>query len=239
MRGRETNHRGTEGTEEGLGGSWVGAASVCFWLAVGGCGAGEVGVTATVGLRAPFVGGHAMVGVFDHAARPVEGKQLAAWGEEVKGQEGHHGYDWAMPVGTPVLAAHPGKVAEAGATAPFVCPIDGRLVEDQLVVRLVQEVGDGRVETSYAHLSEIGVRVGQVVEAGEVIGASGNTGCSKGPHLHLAVARATGGPLAAARPVDPYGWRGEGEPAGPIGAGRERLWGVGAEPPLGFPAGGR
>ncbi len=54
----------------------------------------------------------------------------------------------------------------------------------------------GRYETLFAHLSEINVEVGDIVEKGDIIGAIGSTGRSTGPHLHYEV-------LKDGIPVDP------------------------------------
>ena len=43
------------------------------------------------------------------------------------------------------------------------------------------------LSSTYGHLSVITAKVGQEVSAGDVVGLSGNTGSSTGPHLHVAV----------------------------------------------------
>jgi LysM repeat protein len=87
---------------------------------------------------------------------------------------GHRGIDIGLSEGTAVVAADTGTVTFAG---PNVWCY-GNLV--------VINHGNG-AETFYAHLSAIGVYPGQVVYQGNVIGSSGNTGCSSGPHLHFEI----------------------------------------------------
>lgn len=87
----------------------------------------------------------------------------------------HRGIDIAVPVGTPIKTTISGRVIYAGWNNQGY----GNLVI----------VENGPWRTYYAHLSEIPVQVGQWVEAGEVIGLSGNTGNSTGPHLHYEVRR--------------------------------------------------
>lgn len=82
---------------------------------------------------------------------------------------GHNGEDYGMPVGTPILAPHHGKVIEAQFDSGY-----GNYVK----------IEDGAQGSVLAHLSKIEVTVGQVVGEGQRIGLSGNTGNSTGPHLH-------------------------------------------------------
>lgn len=82
----------------------------------------------------------------------------------------HQGIDFPKPSGTPVLATAPGEVKRAGWGGAY-----GRLVEI---------THDNGVSTRYAHMSKIGVKVGQRVEAGQEIGFVGSTGRSTGSHLH-------------------------------------------------------
>lgn len=86
---------------------------------------------------------------------------------------GHIALDFGAAEGTPVHSTMGGKVIYAG-------------WNDQGYGNLVI-VENGPYKTYYAHLSSIPVAVGQQVQAGDWIGASGNTGNSTGPHLHYEV----------------------------------------------------
>jgi murein DD-endopeptidase MepM/ murein hydrolase activator NlpD len=94
----------------------------------------------------------------------------------------HHGVDLDVPTGTPVGAMAGGRVRFAGVMRGF-----GN------VVWIDHSVG---VLSVYAHLSEINVREGQSVGAGDVLGLSGASGSVTAPHLHFEVWR-------WGRPVDP------------------------------------
>jgi len=82
----------------------------------------------------------------------------------------HTGLDFRAATGDPVRATANGKVASAGWAGGY-----GRMVEI--------DHGNG-LSTRYGHLSEIGVKVGDQIKIGQVIGAVGSTGRSTGPHLH-------------------------------------------------------
>lgn len=85
----------------------------------------------------------------------------------------HAGIDFKGAVGSPIFAAAEGRVTFAGWQSGY-----GQAIEITH--------GNGML-TRYAHLSRIGVRVGQAVAAGTTIGGLGNTGRSTGPHLHFEV----------------------------------------------------
>ncbi len=70
-------------------------------------------------------------------------------------------------------------------------------------VNIELQLDDGGYRTGYLHLSQVNVVTGQRVARGDLLGYSGNTGCSTGPHLHFEVR----GPDN--RPTDPYGWQGD------------------------------
>ncbi|RKN37668.1 M23 family metallopeptidase [Streptomyces hoynatensis] len=106
---------------------------------------------------------------------PVTGFPVsAAYGTPGSWAAGHHtGVDFAAPAGTPVHAAGPGVVEQAGPAGDY-----GKAV--------LLRMEDGTY-TLYAHLSRIGVAEGEGVTADTVLGDSGNTGNSTGPHLHFEV----------------------------------------------------
>lgn len=83
----------------------------------------------------------------------------------------HLGVDYAAPTGTPVRSVGDGTVEFAGSQNGY-----GNVV----IVR-----HGGEHSTVYAHLSRIGVRVGQKVAQGETLGGVGSTGWATGPHLHF------------------------------------------------------
>ena len=82
----------------------------------------------------------------------------------------HTGLDFRASSGDPVRATAYGKVVAAGWQGGY-----GRMVE----------IDHGNtLTTRYGHLSEINVKVGDIIRIGQVIGAVGSTGRSTGPHLH-------------------------------------------------------
>lgn len=87
---------------------------------------------------------------------------------------GHQALDIGLTEGTPIYAADTGTVTYA-TWSPYCY---GNLI--------VIDHGNG-FETFYAHLSGFNVVAGQIVYKGNLIGYSGNTGCSSGPHLHVEV----------------------------------------------------
>jgi murein DD-endopeptidase MepM/ murein hydrolase activator NlpD len=94
-------------------------------------------------------------------------------------REGHPGLDLATPPGSPVHAADTGLVVFAGWSGLGY----GNVV--------LIDHGNG-FQTLYAHLSQVSIYCGAKVEKGKLVGLSGDTGNSSGPHLHFEV-RVPGG----------------------------------------------
>lgn len=109
----------------------------------------------------------------------------------------HHDYpawDWGIPTGTPIYAVRGGRVTatmywpynwwdhgcDANGAGCSACGI-GVTVED-----------DTGARWTYCHGDALLAAVGDTVEAGQQILASGNTGRSSGPHLHIQIRAANG-----------------------------------------------
>ena len=105
-------------------------------------------------------------------AWPLRGQIGSPFGP--RGYGFHAGVDLIAPAGTPVAAAAAGRVVWAGYRAGGW----------GLLVTIAHR---DSVRTMYAHLSRVGVRVGQRVGAGERVGRVGATGDANGPHLHFEV----------------------------------------------------
>jgi murein DD-endopeptidase MepM/ murein hydrolase activator NlpD len=97
----------------------------------------------------------------------------------------HLGFDLARVVNSPVLAANRGKVLHAAALGIY-----GNCV--------ILDHGMG-VQSLYAHLSSIAVKVGDTVEKEQEMGKSGMTGLAGGDHLHFTM-------LVNGQMVNPVEW---------------------------------
>jgi murein DD-endopeptidase MepM/ murein hydrolase activator NlpD len=112
---------------------------------------------------------------------------------------GHKGIDFAVKSGTPFYAA-------AGGVAKVIIYDDvrddefciaafdklGRKTSEikdpvQKEVRITRMIGNDEYVLIYAHMSQIDVKDGDIVTAGQEIGKTGNSGCSTGDHAHFEV----------------------------------------------------
>ena len=105
-------------------------------------------------------------------ARVSSGFSLSRQHPILNTRRAHKGVDYAAPVGTPVKATGTGLVAFSGQKNGY-----GNVVELQ---------HGEKYTTLYGHLSRFaeGMRVGEPVKQGQVIGFVGQTGLATGPHLH-------------------------------------------------------
>ena len=88
----------------------------------------------------------------------------------------HTGQDWKAPRGTPVLAAHNGRVNRVW----WDLMADGSPAGGNML-----QIGAAGFSTRYAHLDRYAVKFGDEVRAGQIIGYVGATGAATGPHLHF------------------------------------------------------
>lgn len=105
------------------------------------------------------------------------GTEFAKNNPGVYGRPFHNGTDFGIPTGTQVKSVLTGTVQATGNTDAFPgCVSWGKWV-------LVKH--NNGLTSLYAHLSSILVDPGEAVETGALLGLSGSTGYSTGPHLHL------------------------------------------------------
>ena len=129
--------------------------------ASGNSGTNAGGTVNTSGWRSPL-GSYTLTSPFGMRTHPITGEYKM-----------HNGIDMAAPAGTPIYAAKGGQVSVAAysSTAGNYVQIDH---------------GDG-YRSVYMHMTSYCVKLGQYVTQGQLIGYVGNTGASKGNHLHFGI----------------------------------------------------
>lgn len=103
-----------------------------------------------------------------------DGVITSAWGNRTSpingSAENHKGIDIGVPVNTEVMAVKSGTVTKEGYSPSY-----GNYIG--------YKTYDG-YDVFYAHLNKTNAKKGDVVEQGQIVAYSGNTGSSTGPHLH-------------------------------------------------------
>lgn len=115
----------------------------------------------------------------------------------VTGQtELHEGIDIALPQGTPVTSSFDGVVQ----TVSYPKTTDAASTKNAGIFIVVSSSDNAEVNMSarYLHLRDAYVTPGETVKKGQIIGVSGNTGLSTGPHLHFELQ-----PKDSDKPIDP------------------------------------
>ncbi|WP_129678350.1 peptidoglycan DD-metalloendopeptidase family protein [Candidatus Chloroploca sp. Khr17] len=185
-------------------------------------------------LTTPFSGSFRAGSFFDH--HPSKGVFRRFDGTSTGGYDGHEGTDYPMSVGQTIIAAADGVVVdvavdrqEAGVGQSWCIdypytPVTGMIIQHQ--------VEGITYRTWYWHLESQGIatnprtgqrfQLGDTIFRGEMVGRSGNTGCSTGPHLHFGVQR-------SGVATDPYGWCGAGSDPYPTSS--QVLWSALASTP--------
>ncbi|MBD7939652.1 peptidoglycan DD-metalloendopeptidase family protein [Cytobacillus sp. Sa5YUA1] len=117
-------------------------------------------------------------------ARPLDTTVTSEFGLRVnpitgESSDSHKGVDFACSIGQSIPAAKDGKVVYAGWQNP-----NNHKEGYGLYVWI--DHGSG-YKTTYAHLSDLNVSVGDTVKLGDKVGGCGSTGSSTGPHLHFEI----------------------------------------------------
>lgn len=163
--------------------------------------------------RKPFDGFSRINSFFDHSrygdglVTRADGRTLSENAGSGKGwYDGHAGIDYNL-ASVPIRAAGSGAITMAGYEAPWYCAPLGRTVAG-IGVKIRHSNG---FDSLYWHLASVSInprtgvpwRAGENINEGEVVGISGNTGCSTGAHLHFGIKE-----ISSGQAVDPYGFLG-------------------------------
>ena len=106
----------------------------------------------------------------------------------------HRGVDYGIKRGTPLKAVGRGTIVGVYESKVLGWVVELRTYATAEKIRIF----------AYCHLDKAEVKVGQQVKQGDIIGKSGNTGTSSGPHLHLMCGKAEH--LATSPVEDPLLW---------------------------------
>lgn len=174
-----------------VGGTVVGAGQGIYGVANNSNQPG-VGGEANAGVSGyimPFQGNYAITSPFGAVRHLVfDGQKSPSYGKS------HGGIDYGLPEGTPVFASADGTIQ----ATPYDAPGFGNYI------KLVTDDG---TELFYGHLSSKNAAGGARVKAGDLVGYSGNSGKSTGPHLHFEVRKGS-------TKMDPSAWlAGAGTPS--------------------------
>lgn len=142
------------------------------------------------------------------AANPTEASPLLGFCNPLQGRgrvsQGYRGVthrgrmeyaiDYAVGIGTPVYAMRSGRVV--GMQDKY--PDTGGGKENISKFNYIWIEHDGGYRSAYLHLqqgfrSKVNLKVGDRIQAGQLIGFSGNSGWSSGPHLHVEIQRPASG----------------------------------------------
>jgi len=113
------------------------------------------------------------------SSKPINAKMGSPYGPRRDGF--HYGADFPAPTGTPVYAPDDGVVWSADLAGS---------------AGLMVAINSGNTQHKLMHLSAVKVKPGEKVSKGQLVGLSGNTGLSTGPHLHWSK-------IVAGSPVNP------------------------------------
>jgi len=138
-----------------------------------------VGACAPLQFARPFHGQPCTTNFFDHDVPrqfvDSNGRMLTYWGEQTEFRDGHEGYDFELPEGTPLLAVEEGTVHFAGVAGPYFCPPLKRTTQD-LMVRLEMYHRGELIRVNYQHMSRVDVKEGDRVAKGQVLSRSARLG---------------------------------------------------------------